>query len=346
MDPVLAALTKAAETELMPGGSSILVAVSGGADSMALLYGAAETMAAAQWRLAVAHVHHGWRGREADRDLSFVRDHARRLGLPFRWRARDAREEARRSKLSPEAAARQVRYCALSEMAREACAAWIATAHQREDRIESYLLARERRGGLARLAGPLRRRADGVVRPLLDVSRQDISAFLAHRGLSYRRDSSNGILRLPRNRVRLELTRLRAQRSDPTLSSLLEEIETLSREREQLETEFAEHVQPLIFHGPGSVVLDAARLANYSSPLQRRAIAEASAPFGPPGRPPLTGREREQLLARLAEGSDFRFEAGRRIRFERRGAILSVHCRAQAKSVYDSAAELSARPTG
>ena len=89
MDPIRVALVGAAATSLIPFGSAVLLAVSGGADSMALLYGAVEAIPEAGWVLSVAHVHHGWRGRDADRDLAFVADHARRLALPFSFRRRD-----------------------------------------------------------------------------------------------------------------------------------------------------------------------------------------------------------------------------------------------------------------
>src|SRR5512143_1424405 len=108
-EPLGAAFDRALETSLLPRGASILLAVSGGADSMALLLGAAEKAPQAGWRLAVAHVHHGWRGRAADRDLVFVGAYARRLGLPFFSRRRDARGETRNLKLSPEAGARHAR---------------------------------------------------------------------------------------------------------------------------------------------------------------------------------------------------------------------------------------------
>ncbi|MBC8645665.1 MAG: tRNA(Ile)-lysidine synthetase, partial [Thermoanaerobaculia bacterium] len=101
---------KAAERDgLMPAGCRILLAVSGGADSLAILHGAAELAPVLTWDLTVGHVHHGWRGREAERDLAFVRDHARRLRLPFLFRREDARAASRRLKLSPEAGARHVR---------------------------------------------------------------------------------------------------------------------------------------------------------------------------------------------------------------------------------------------
>lgn len=298
---------------------------------MALLTGAAELAPRLQWRLCVGHVHHGWRAREADRDLAFVAEWSRRLGLPFASRRRDARSEARRLGLSPEAGARHARYAALHEMALELCpggAISIATAHQRDDRIESYLLARQRRLGPLALAGPRARRQDGVVRPLLAVWRREIVEFLGRRGLPFRRDATNGELRLARNRVRRALARLARNRGQAALARLAQRVEALALRRDRLERDFDEAVLPLLAAGPGAVLADAAALQDHEVELVRMALDAASQPFARPGRPPLTGREREQILDRLAQGADFRFEAGRRIRFERRGRTLTVRLRA------------------
>ena len=109
------------------------------------------------------------------------------------------------------------------------------------------------------------------------------------------------------------------------VEGLLEEVRAREAARNILEREFVERVMPRIRPGPAGVLADAAFLSSCSRPLQRRAVEEAALPFARPGRPPLTGREREQIVQRLAGGADFRFEAGRRIRFERRGPIFSVH---------------------
>ena len=291
---------------------------------MALLFGAVEAAPRHQWRLTVGHVHHGWRGREADRDLAFAREHARRLGIPFDFRRRDARSEARALKISPEAGARHARYAALGEMAAAAGADAIATAHQREDRIETHLLARERGVGLAGLAGLRRRRSDGIVRPILGVSRREILAFLSERGVAHRRDATNGDLHLTRNRIRRAVAALLAERGEEALREIEAEIERLSRERDALEGEFTRSVAPRIFLGAGTVMADAPYLQACGHDIQRLAIERAALPFARPGRPPLTGREREQILARLRGGHDFRFEAGRRIRFDRRGPVLRI----------------------
>ena len=303
----------------MPDGGSIVLAVSGGADSMALLHAAADLAPEIRWTLSVAHVHHGWRGRDADRDLAFVAGHTRRLGLPFFHRRRDARGEARLLGLSPEAGARRVRYEALLEMALEAQASRIATAHQRDDRVETHLLAKQRKGGLASLAGPREVRADGVVRPLLWVSRRQILDFLATRQIVWRRDASNGDLSLARNRLRRQLV-FRAEDTE----ALAHRVEVLARRREELDLAFERDVRPALAFGR-NVVIAAAPLLESSPPdLARKAILECAMPFARPGRPPFTGREREQIIALLASGRDFRFEAGRRIRFRRRGDRFSV----------------------
>ncbi len=317
MNSVTAALETAAETGLLPRGAPILLAVSGGADSMALLFGAVEVAETNGWSLSVAHVHHGWRGRDADRDLSFVAGHSRRLGLPFLFRRRDARTVSRALGLSPEAGARRVRYEALLEMSREAGASRIATAHQREDRVESHLLARERKGGLASLAGPREIRADGVVRPLLSVPRDEILAFLHARGIVWRRDRTNGDLTIGRNRLR---RRLVAEDLEP----LSRRVEGLARLRERLDREFERAFRPAIVIGRNMVVADATLLERSAAELVRRAIFECALPFAADGKPPMTGKEREQILRLLAAGADFRFEAGRRIRFRRRGARFHV----------------------
>ena len=323
-DPVSSALLEACRTGLLPDGAAVVLAVSGGADSLALLYGAAETAPRTGWRLTVGHVHHGWREREADRDQAFVADHARRLAIPFLFRAVDARAHARATGLSPEAAARQVRYEALHEIARASGASRIATGHQRDDRLESYLLALSRRGGIASLGGPRRLRADGVARPLLSVSRRETEEFLSARGLSWRRDATNGVLALDRNRVRRELASLASWGGTAALDVLERRAAEAAARRERVEAEFETRLRPRLEISEAGSVADARALSEAGRDAQRLAVEEMARPFARPGHPPLTGAEREKLLDRLASGSDFRFEAGRRIRFQRRGGLLSV----------------------
>ncbi|HYK41866.1 MAG TPA: tRNA lysidine(34) synthetase TilS [Thermoanaerobaculia bacterium] len=322
-DPLEAALSRAVATDLLPRGARILLAVSGGSDSTALLHAAALHGARFGWSLAAGHVHHGWRGRDADRDLAFVRESARRLEIAFLLRAGDARRTARELRVSPEAGARQLRYAALREMAAEAGAVRIATAHHADDHLETYFVARERNGGPASLGGPRQRREDGLVRPLLEVSRLEIATWLEARGISWRRDATNGDLRLARNRIRRELAAATAAQR----AGWLEEARRWSARRDWIDREFARRIGPALRRGPDSVLADAELFERCEPDLQRRAVEAASAPFARPGHPPMTGREREEVLRRLAAGADFRFEAGRRIAIERKGRILAFALR-------------------
>jgi tRNA(Ile)-lysidine synthase len=268
-------------------------------------------------------VHHGLRGREADRDLAFVRDQARRRGLPVLGRRVDPAALAAELGLSPEAAARHLRYEALLEMAREAGAARIAVAHHRDDVAETHVLARRRRGGLFALAGPRAERVDGVVRPLLGVTRREIRSFLEARGVGFRRDASNGDLRFSRNRIRREL----AARGAPAGAELAREAEELSAERARVEDEVARRLRPRLLEGPDDVLVDASFFASCPPEVARRGLFVAASGLARRGRPPFTGPERERILELLAGGDDFRFEAGRRLRFERRGRLLRIATR-------------------
>lgn len=337
MHPIQESLLRAAAAGLLPRHVRTLLAVSGGPDSMALLHGAVEVAGETGWELCVAHVHHGWRGREADRDLAFVAEHARRLGLPFHFRRRDAAGEARRLGLSPEAGARHVRYAALLEMAAAAGAGRVATAHHRDDALESHLIALERGGGLAALAGPREARADGVVRPLLPVGREEILSFLAGRGIAFRRDASNGDLRFLRNGIRRRLADWRrAPGGGEALRRLEERLVRLREERDRLDAMYEARVAPGVLLDGREAAVDAALLASCPADLVRLALERLAAPFARAGRAPMTGRERERLVSLVASGMSFRFEAGRRIRFERRRGVLRVRLR-EAGPVYHAA---------
>src|SRR5438552_15347309 len=137
-------------------------------------------------------------------------------------------------------------------MAAEAGATRIATAHQRDDVIESHLLARERGAGIAALAGPRESREDGVVRPLLSATRAEILDFLSARGIGFRRDASNGDLSLARNRLRLRRRGLAPRAASPP--AVLGEIACLADRRRRLEEEYLSRVAPSLHVLPDSLL--------------------------------------------------------------------------------------------
>ncbi|HEY6865884.1 MAG TPA: tRNA lysidine(34) synthetase TilS [Candidatus Eisenbacteria bacterium] len=185
----------------LPAGARALVALSGGADSVALLI--ALHRVAPEFGLSVhaAHLHHGLRGREADRDLAFARALCARLGVPLRWARWDTRARMRRRGLGGQAGLRTLRREFLAAAARRARATAIATAHTADDQLETVIMRLLRGAGLAGLAG-MRPRRGRWIKPLLEATRAEIEADLRRAGEDWREDRSNGDPAYLRNRVR------------------------------------------------------------------------------------------------------------------------------------------------
>ena len=204
--------------------SHILIAVSGGADSMALLYGLHGLARRHHWRLTVAHLDHGIRGKAAGGDADFVRAEAGKLGLPFFSAKARVPALAKRQGISLEMAARKARYQFLARTARAVKADVIATAHTADDQVETVLLKLIRGAGRAGLSGiDAATSLEGmkVVRPLLSVTRAEIESFLKRKKVSWREDASNRDTAFLRNRVRRELLPLLERDYNPGIRDAL-----------------------------------------------------------------------------------------------------------------------------
>ncbi len=190
--------------KMIEAGSRILVGVSGGADSTCLLCVLRELAPRLGAQLEALHVHHGIRGAEADRDAAFVEQLCAEWGIPCHVERRDVPALAAAEHLSLEAAARQARYEALEWWRAQVGADRIAVAHHRGDQAETVLLHLFRGSGLEGLAGmqPVRGR---VIRPFLDVSREEIEAFLMARGIACCEDSTNAENDAARNKLRNQI---------------------------------------------------------------------------------------------------------------------------------------------
>jgi tRNA(Ile)-lysidine synthase len=182
-----------------------VVAVSGGADSVALLRCFADRVRP----LTVAHLNHRLRGADSDGDEQFVRELARSLDLEFRSIAIDVKEAATRDGVNLEDAARRARYEWFTQVARERGAAWIATGHTANDQAETVLHRLVRGAGMQglRAIAPQRELSAGIalVRPLLHVSRAEVVAWLESLKQSWREDATNYDRAFTRNRIRHEL---------------------------------------------------------------------------------------------------------------------------------------------
>jgi tRNA(Ile)-lysidine synthase len=215
------------EMRLISPGDRVGVAVSGGADSVALL----RILRDADWgvKLLVAHFDHCLRGAESDADAEFVADLARGCGLPFALDREDVAAAAKRNKWNLEDAARRLRYAFFERLIREGQVTRIAVAHTADDQAETVLAHLIRGTGPTGLGGiyPI---AGNVVRPLLAVRREELRTYLRERGQTWREDATNLDLSRLRARVRMRLVPMLEREFSPRVVERLSELARLSRE--------------------------------------------------------------------------------------------------------------------
>jgi tRNA(Ile)-lysidine synthase len=222
----------------------------------------------------VAHLHHQLRGVEADEDERFCASLAEATGVPFIAERADVPALAKAQRRSVEDAARAARY-AFFERAMDACAAAVvATAHTRDDQAETFLLRLLRGAGTRGLAG-IRPRTGRVIRPLLDVDRGALRAYLAERGQPFREDASNADVSIPRNRVRHELLPLLRSRFSPRITDVLARESAQARYDEEFLHEEAIKLTRRLVLTNETVTIDAAGLAGAPRALASRVALEA-----------------------------------------------------------------------
>ncbi|MBI2830641.1 MAG: tRNA lysidine(34) synthetase TilS [Chloroflexi bacterium] len=215
------------EHYLVAAGWKLLVAVSGGPDSVCLLHILADLQKELDITLHVAHLDHQLRGAESEADARYVSGLADRLGIPATLERRDVRNYRAKRRLSLEEAAREVRYTFFAEVAESIGADSVAVGHTTDDQVETILMHLVRGTGTRGLRGLQPRsqwRLEGksitIVRPLLEVTREETAAYCQQRGLTPRVDSSNLSLSLLRNRIRRELVPL-LKKYNPQVSQAL-----------------------------------------------------------------------------------------------------------------------------
>ncbi len=244
----------------------IVVAVSGGPDSVALLRAlVASGQHSSGGPIFVAHLNHGLRGAESDGDADFVRTLCAELGLVAHCESRDVRSASIGANL--EATARRLRYDWLAEIAGSVGAKWVATGHTANDQAETVLHRLLRGAGIAGLRGiaPRRELTSRVtlLRPLLSVTRREVIAYLEEIGQATRLDSTNLDLTLTRNRLRHELLPLLAERYNPQVVACLCRLasqaeETFATEEESARVLLAEAELP---RAGETLIFDRQRLA-------------------------------------------------------------------------------------
>ena len=189
---------------LLEYGDSVICAVSGGADSVCLLHILNSLKSEYGLKLYIANVNHLIRGEESDRDSNFVKTIAQKAGIEFFYREYDVKKIAMERKMGEEECGRELRYEFFSELSEKLGNAKIATAHNLNDNAETFLFRIARGTSPKGLCG-IKHKRGNIIRPLLDVSREEIENYLKSNGVVWCEDSTNSIPMYARNKIRLEV---------------------------------------------------------------------------------------------------------------------------------------------
>ena len=265
------------EHEMLSPGSGVVVAVSGGPDSIVMLDLLCRLEEELRITVHVAHLNHRLRGAESDGDADFVARLADDLGLICSVGTADVGPVARREKRSLEEAARVARHGFLEGVRRNTGSARIALGHTRSDQAETLLL-RLMRGSGRRGLGAIRPVREGVwIRPLLSVSRSDVEAYVSYRGLEVRHDRSNTDIRFLRNRVRRDLLPHLEAEYGPGIEGVLARTADILQQEEDLLSQHTESAlqSALTYSAERKIVLDTQRVIGYHIAIQRRLLRAA-----------------------------------------------------------------------
>ena len=239
------------QQQLFFPGQHLLVAVSGGPDSITLL--SLLHRLAGPWRLTltVVHCNYGLRGAESDGDELFVKTFCqeRNLSLVIH-RPKLVR---RRQRSSLQAAARDARYDFMKQLAHEVGADYIAVGHTANDQAETVLMWMLRGAGMAGLAGMSYAREDRIIRPLLASTSEEVLAYLDHEGLTSRHDSSNDKPLYHRNRIRKELLPIITQLAPTAVRVLQRQADVFREEEQYLETMTSDLMRTLVSQDSGDI---------------------------------------------------------------------------------------------
>lgn len=238
--------------ELLPRGASVVVACSGGPDSLALLALLLELRPLLALTVTAAHYEHGIRGAASRADASFVQQFCAERSLPCCIAHGDAPQAAAACGESLETAARRLRYDFLERVRARVGADWIATAHHADDQAETVLLHLLRGTGLDGLAGiPAHDAARHLVRPLLPFPKQQLVDYCRAQGFSPRHDATNDVPDALRNRVRMRLLPALARAYNPSIRQGLCRLAAIAgEEREAMEQSAAREAKRLIARLP------------------------------------------------------------------------------------------------
>ncbi len=286
---------------MLSGGERVVVSVSGGPDSVALLLFLSEIAPGMNLTLAVFHIDHMLRGEESRSDAAFVKELAEKLGLESRVVAVDVRKEMEGNRRSPQDAARAVRSERLLDFAAEWGADRVAVGHTADDQVETFLMRVVQGAGLTGLAS-INAVSGVIVRPLIEVWRREIEEYLNVRGADSRLDRSNLTPAYLRNRIRLKLLPcLVSEFGDAVKDVILREVESLSEDREFFTCLARDAFDQAAISGKAQVRIDRERFMSMALSLQRGVIRESWARLAP-GAPMLAWQHVADIIDKVVLG--------------------------------------------
>ncbi len=264
------------EKKLLDRGEKLVVAVSGGPDSVCLLHILSGLREELGIRLHVAHLNHQLRGRESDADAKYVAGLARRLRLPATIESRDVPAYRKKHRISLEEAAREVRYDFLAEVAKNTGAARLAVGHTLDDHIETVLMHLLRGSGTRGLRGllpisPLKT-ATGIliiVRPILGLSREETMAYCHQHRLKPRLDASNLSPEMFRNRIRRYLLPELRKYNPQVAGALLRTAAIAADDLDFIDKEVDKVWRDVVREQKGAVIIDKKKFIALPPALQR-----------------------------------------------------------------------------
>jgi len=257
--------------QLFSPGDTLIIAISGGADSTALLDLLAN-LPDTPLQLIAAHLNHCLRGAESDGDEQFCRSLAQRYALPFESRRVDVKALAQEYSCGLEDAGRRARVAFFDELAVRWKARAVVLAHHADDQAETFLMRLLRGSGTSGLSCMSHHNDRGYLRPLLAVTRKEIEMYLTERGLAWREDSSNQVQFFLRNRIRHELLPLLEQYNPAIRSTLATTAQLISDEDELLEELAATKATTICQPTARGIVCSRSGLFELPRALQRRVI--------------------------------------------------------------------------
>lgn len=275
------------DSQMFGEKDTLLVGLSGGPDSVALLWCLHLLSQKLGFRIAAAHLNHGLRDKHANTDATFAAALAARLNIPITVQTADVRGFQKKYKLGREEAARNVRYNFLHQVSKSAGCSKIALGHHADDNAELVLMNFLRGSGLTGLSGipavrPIRQPDSSpdtatIVRPLIQLTKEEIYAFLTASGLSWQTDLTNNDMRHFRNRIRLELIPTLKKSYNPNVIEVLNRLaEVAGSEDKWIAGILAPILDALILKEDGHrIVLSVAKLLEQPRPAARRLLRMA-----------------------------------------------------------------------